>query len=127
MNRENISAMSDEHSSWLSALDFYRDELGILKERLTEVAGKNNQKEIGADIEHYENQVKVQGEQLDVLHHDIHQILAKAAQQAQANSAGYIDAGLIKAHDLEKGKFEATEKAINGLRKDFHRFAAKWM
>jgi hypothetical protein len=127
MVKENISMMSDEHTSWLSALDFYKQELNTVKERLTEIAGKNTSKELGADIEHYENQLKVQSENIDKLSHDIHSNLAKSAAQARNSSAGYIDSALIAEHNRQKDKFLAEERVINALRQDFIRFASKWM
>jgi hypothetical protein len=36
----SIKHVSNEHSDWLRALDFYKEELNVLKTRLTEVAGK---------------------------------------------------------------------------------------
>jgi len=127
MIKENISAMSDEHTGWLSALDFYKQDLNILKRRLTEIAGKNTGKEMASDIDHYENQVNIQTENIDKLHHDINENLAKSATQAKNNSAGYIDAELLKEHSRQKERFVSEEKVINELRQDFNRFASKWM
>lgn len=127
MIKERISAMSDAHSEWLKALEFYKDDLNILKERLTEIAGKNTGKDAEAQMEHYENQLKVQLQNIDNLHHEILANLSKTAAQAQENTAGYVDAALIKADDLQKEAFTAIEKVINELRQDFNAFAAKWM
>lgn len=119
--------MSDEHTSWLSALDFYKQELGVIKNRLTEVAGKNTSHAIAGDIEHFENQVKVQFENIDILRHEINDNLSKAAGQAKENIAGYVDSGLLKIHDGQKEQFASLEKVITELRQDFNRFASKWM
>jgi len=127
MQKENISTMGHEHSSWLSALDFYKQELNTMKERLTEIAGKNTDKELAANIEHYENQFKIQDDNIDNLHHDINVTLSKSANQAKNNSAGYVDAELLKEHAIQKDKFLAEEHIINTLRQNFNRFAAKWM
>lgn len=127
MNKGNISAMSFEHSSWLRALDFYKQELNILRERLTEVAGKNTGKDTAGQTEHFENQVTVQNENIDTLRHNINENLARSASQAQENKAGYIDADLIKKHEEQRDQFLAVEKVVNELRKDFNVFAAKWM
>ena len=127
MIKENISAMTDEHTGWLSALVFYKEELNILKKRLTEIAGKNTNKELGPEIEHFENQVNIQSENIDNLHHDINENLSKAAAQAQNNSAGYVDAGLLKTHEGQREKFLTEERTVNELRQNFNRFASKWM
>ncbi len=119
--------MADEHNNWLRALEFYKSELKNLKERLTEIAGKYTSKEVGAEIEHFENQMKVQVENIDTLHHEINNDLAKIADQAKENAAGYVDVTLIDMLNGCKDKFLATEKVINDLRHDFNRFASEWM
>ena len=127
MTKTNITSMSDEHTSWLSALEFYKGELKIAKERLTEIAGKNTADDAVKETEHFENQLKVQNENIDELHHAISDNLAKAAAQAQEKNAGYIDTVLVITHNHQKGKFLSLEKVINELRHEFNLFAAKWM
>ncbi len=119
--------MSDEHTGWLSALDFYKQDLQYLKRRLTEIAGKNTGKGPAAEIEHYENQISVRTENIDTLRHDINETLAKSAAQAMQNSAGYIDAALLKEHVKQKELFLTEELIINELRQNFNHFASKWM
>ncbi len=127
MVKEKISALSDEHTTWLSSLDFYKQELIGMKTRLTEIAGKYTSKDVAVDVEHFENQLKVQNENIDLLHHDINANLAKVAIQLKENSAGYIDTELVKNHDSQKESFGSLEHVINELRKSFNTFAAKWM
>ncbi len=127
MTKEKVTDLSSQHNSWLSALDFYKQELNIIKTRLTELAGKNTGKEMSAQVEHFENQVKVQGLNVDELRHNINETLAKTAAQAKENSAGYVDAALIQ-EDAKHGEmFATTEKVINELRQEFNRFASQWM
>jgi hypothetical protein len=127
MTKEKITAMGDEHINWLNALEFYKQELGILRERLTEIAGKNTGKEASAEVEHFENQIKVQLENIDLLHHEINENLVKSAAQAHENKAGYISTDLVEIHNKQKEKFDTTEKVIKDLRHDFNRFATQWM
>ena len=67
MTKEKISVISDEHQSWLSALVFYKDELNVLRGRLTEIASKNTSKELLAQVEHFENSITLQQENIDIL------------------------------------------------------------
>lgn len=127
MIKENISAMSDEHTGWLSALEFYKGELSFIKNRLTEIAGKNTDKEVGAQVEHFENQVKVQTQNVDHLRHDIVENLAKAVAQLKESNAGYIDTELVKEHTRQKERFFTEERVVNEFRQEFNRFATQWM
>ena len=127
MNKANIATMGDEHSAWLRALDFYKQELNIVKNRLTEVAGKNTGGTITKDIEHFENQIKVQVNNIDNLHHAINDNLSRSVAQAKNNAAGYIDSALLTAHTDQHGQYTSLEQTINDLRQEFNRFASKWM
>ncbi len=127
MNKERISAMSDEHNAWLNGLSFYKDELVGIKAKLTEIAGKYTSNEVGSEVEHFQNQLLVQGENIDRLHHNINDNLAKVAADVKANAAGYVETALVEAHDAQKETFTSLETVINALRAEFNVFAAKWM
>ena len=127
MNRVSITHMNNKHNDWLRALDFYKDELGIMKGRLTEIAGKNTAPDTMKQIEHFENQIKVQINNVDGLSHSIRENIALAGVQAGENSAGYIDSKLLTQHDHLGVTFYAEEKIFNQIRQEFNQFAAAWM
>ncbi|MCB0695855.1 MAG: hypothetical protein KDC07_00740 [Chitinophagaceae bacterium] len=122
----SIPQINVEHSDWLRNLDFYKGELQILKERLTEVAGKNTGDEAAKGAEHFENQFKIQTTNIDTLRHDISQHLDTTAAQAE-KSAGHVEQGVLDDHDALRERYIAEEKTINDLRHEFYRYAAKWM
>ena len=64
MNKVSITHINNSHGDWLRSLDFYKQELGVLKGRLTEVAGKNT----GADVivETLKLIKKIRGIQIDI-------------------------------------------------------------
>ncbi len=127
MTKEKVSVISDEHQNWLGALVFYKDELNVLRGRLTEIASKNTSKELLAQVEHFENSITLQQENIDILKHDINLNLIEIAKQLQTNKAGYVENELHKLHTQQKDRFETTEKVIGELRHDFNRFAVRWM
>ncbi len=119
--------MSNAHNDWLRALDFYKQELGILRGRLTEVAGKNTDAEAMKQVEHFENQFKIQVNSIDTLAHNINKHITAIGTQAQEAKAGYIDGELFTQHNELHNSFSAEEKIIQELRANFNVFAAKWM
>ncbi len=127
MEKISIAHVSNAHSDWLRALNFYKDEIGILKNRLTEIAGKNTSREVLRDVEHFENQFKLQKDNIQVLSHDIKQNVKSIKKQAEESSAGYIDGELAEQHNTFNDKFFGEEKIINELRQEFNEFAAQWM
>ncbi|MCB0700020.1 MAG: hypothetical protein H6551_00405 [Chitinophagales bacterium] len=126
MSMTSIKHLNNEHNDWLRALSFYKDELDILKERLTEVAGKNTGDEASQQADHFENQIKIQVTNIDTLRHDINTNLARVAEEVK-DTAGHVEGELIAEHDALRDRFISEEKTINELRHEFNRYAAKWM
>lgn len=126
MSMTSIPHANVEHSDWVRNLDFYKQELDILKGRLTEVAGKNTGDEASKGAEHFENQFKIQITNIDTLRHDINTHLSEIAGQAAA-SAGHIEKAELDSHNALRNRYIAEEKTINDLRHEFYRYAAKWM
>jgi hypothetical protein len=127
MSKISITHMSNAHNDWLRALAFYKQELSILKQRLTEVAGKNSHSDVLKQVEHFENQFDIQANNINKLSHDIKANVSNAGIEAKASGAGYIDGDLLTQHTAIGQKFEAEEKTINELRHSFTQFAAQWM
>jgi len=123
----SITHFGNSHNEWLRAMDFYKGELNILKTRLTEIAGRNTDKDMLAKVEHFENQFKVQQENIDILVHDIKVNLSAISKEAAAASAGYIDGDLLTKHNALSTRYAAEEKVINQLRHEFNEFASIWM
>jgi hypothetical protein len=60
-----------ENQDWLKRLDFYKEDLIILRERLDEVTTKNNDADFLKSVEHFENQFIIQRNHIDELAHQI--------------------------------------------------------
>lgn len=124
MEKVSISHMSNAHTDWLRGLDFYKEELGILKNRLTEIAGKNTNREVMKEVEHFENQFDIQAENIHKLNHDIKNNVKLASREAHNSGAGYIDGYLLEQHVYLGERYVSEEKTIGELRQSFNRFAS---
>ena len=69
--RENIYTQHAENADWMNRLAFYKEEITILKELLAEIAQKNTSQETLKTVEHFQNQLIVQRNNLDELAHNI--------------------------------------------------------
>jgi len=127
MKKISITHVNNAHNDWIRALDFYKQELNILKSRLSEIAGKNSAADVLKQVEHFENAFKVQRDNIDRLNHDVHLNVVSIGNQLQESKAGYIDAALLTQHNNLHERFTAEEKAINELRHQFTQFSADWM
>ena len=123
----SITHISNAHNDWLRSLDFYKSEINVLKGRLTEIAHKNTHPEVMEQVEHFENQFKVQTDNIEQLAHDINRNIAITGKEAHNAKAGFVDGELLVQHNNLKTKFMAEEKTVNELRHEFMQFAAKWM
>ncbi len=127
MKKINISHVNNEHNYWLRSLNFYKTEVSILKGILTEIARKNTGAEVMKTVEHFENQFKIQTDNIDRLSHTIHVNIDRISTQAQQSNAGYIDAGLLTEHNALSGKFESEVRVITDTISSFRKFASEWM
>ena len=127
MERISIKHVNNLHNDWLHALGFYKQELDIMRNRLTEVAGKNTGSEMLTHVEQFENQIQLKKENIDVLTHNIKENVSRISAQAEESPAGYIDGDLQFIHNNLGDNFKREEISINELRHSFNTFAAQWL
>lgn len=124
--RVNIRHWHSAHNDWLRALNFYKDEIAILSQRLTEIAGKNTSREAGAQIEHFQNQFIVCRNNIEELEHVVKLNLSRIGDEITAQS-GFVDSELVNKLESERKIFLEEEKVINEVRHAFNLFCAEWM
>jgi hypothetical protein len=123
---KTIYQLHEEHKTWLNKLLFYKDELLIMKNRLSEVAQKNTSSEVLALVDHFNNQLIIQKEQIDILHHDIksHESYLEAAVRMNTNA---IENTKFSDHKKHRESIAVFEKIFKELREELIDFLSKWM
>jgi len=124
--KTSIYSQHFEHTEWLNALSFYKDELQIMKKRLDEIVKKNNAKDVLAQVEHFQNQFIIQEKNADDLREDIKDDEKKLAANVISNPIA-TDHRKIEDHSFERGEVTVFEKNFEDLRKEFKTFLFKWM
>ena len=115
-----------EHTDWLRAIDFYKDDLSLLQKRLAEVAFKNNRESVQAGVEHFQNQFIIQKNNLDELQHYVNEHIVHVQDKySEPHPAPGND--LLAEHEKRKSEFISLEKTMTNLRHEFNIFLAKWM
>ena len=127
MKKISIANVKYNNAYLLRALDFYKLEIGILKERLTEIARRNTNQNVMKMVEHFQNQFIVQLENIDKLAHNIKINTEQIAFAAKQPNAGYIDETLVTQAATLRQDFSHEEKTIADLRHEFNEFAVDWM
>lgn len=126
MKEINIKHIANLHSDALRALDFYKQDIVILRRRLEEIAADNTGHEVAVKVEYFQNQFLIQSNNIDELKHNLNQNLAKVEEQVKS-SAGFLYQSLASENAEIYEQYLSLEKIINEIRQEFNRFASRWM
>lgn len=124
--KKTIYQLHDEHKIWKNKLAFYKDEIAIMTNRISEIAKKNTSKEVLAFVEHFQNQLIVQKEQIDIIGHNIG-IHEAALEAAATKNPTNVDHEKFEDHSGQRSDVETFERIFNELRKELISFLSKWM
>lgn len=123
-NLKSIHEVHDQINEWLKSLDFVTDELGVFKNRLSEVSSKNNKLEVRAQIEHFENQFIMRKEQVDEYRHMLkeqqHELTKKAANHPFTTDNHFLRENLETAD-----KINSFTAAVKEMKDEFNEFLGK--
>lgn len=126
MTTKPITQLHIEHNTWLMKLDFYADEVIIMTKRLEEVASKNTAKDILAQVEHFQNQLILQKENIDEIRHAIKDHENYLENRINENPTA-SDHRSVNDHPKMRENVNAFEKIFNELRHEFLAFLSKVM
>ncbi len=121
-----VSNISAEHSSWLRGIEFYQDEIKIMRRRLSEVSNKNTARDVKKRVEQFQNQFKVHEEQLHKLKHSVSGH-AKNIDSDMIAHHGQLERATVAEHDSMRDDYVNTEKLFNEMRHDFNHFLSKYL
>ncbi len=126
MEKAFIYDQHQKHEDWLNRISFYKEEITILRERLTELTSKNNAPDFLKSVEHFENQFKIQRNNLDELNHSIKQNENALVEEIKSNPVA-VDHRKIEVNSEDEDFMGYFEKNFAELRSEFNTFSAKWM
>jgi tRNA U34 5-carboxymethylaminomethyl modifying enzyme MnmG/GidA len=124
--KATIYHQHSENQDWLKRLDFYKEEIIILKERLDEVTTKNNASDFLKDVEHFQNQFIVQRNNIDELGHSIKMNEQRLVNEVNANPVA-VDHRKVENHETEADFIGYFEKNFAEFRTEYNKFLSKWM
>ncbi len=125
-NKKLIINQHHENQDWLSRLNFYKEEIEILKERLSEVTLKNNAPDVLAKVEHFQNQFIIKRNNIDELVHAIKVNENTLVREIQKNEVA-SDHRTAEYHEEESDFLYYFESNFATLRAEFNHFISKWM
>lgn len=119
-----MEVLHQEHLEWLNKLDFYKDDIAILKRRIEEVASKNTGHDVMAMIEHFQNQLIIQRNELDEFRHAIkeHENEVEAAVKSNPTAT---NRQRLSDDPMLRTRMERYETIFNEMRMELYRFLSK--
>lgn len=115
-----------EHTQWKRELLFWVDELKFFNQELGEIVSKWTDKDVLAQLEHFQNQFIRQSEVIDTLLHDIriHEDDMAAHLKKEEN---VLNVEHAKQHQAFHEKMNTQRNIYNDLKKDFFKYLSKNM
>jgi len=114
------------YREWLNRLAFYKDELKIMQNRIAEIAERNTKTDVLAQVEHFQNMLIIQKNQIDRLRHDTDKQEEELVNLALKNPVA-SDHRRVEFHPEQKQKIELFEKIFNELRHELIHWLTKVM
>lgn len=126
METKKIYELHEEHKEWLNNLAFYKDEIKVMQNRISEVASKNSAADVLKQIEHFQNQLIIQRNNIDELSHSIKDHENYLENRVNENPTA-VDHRKVNDHPKMRDSYTSFDKVFNELRKELNAFLAKWM
>lgn len=119
--KESIAQLYHLCEDWKRELQFYKDEIPVLKQRLDEVASKNTGNEIMLKVSHFENKFKIMNQNMDELLHDVNLKIESLRGQAEAKP-NYINVKMIEHESALEDLMHITASDFYDTKKEYYKF-----
>ena len=126
MRTEKVYSQHEENKEWASSLAFYKDEIKVMESRLEEIVSKNTSKDILLKIEHFQNQLIIQTDQISNISHDLNLNNDAINSEVQKNPTA-VDHRSMNDHTFIREGMRAFEKLFSELKTDLYMHLSKWM
>ncbi len=120
------SNMHFEHKQWNRELAFWKDELKSFNNRLSELVTRWTNKDVLAQLEHYQNEFVLHGGVIEDLQEIIEEHETRIAGQSKTGEDA-LDTQLAKKHIEFRNRIETQRHIYAELKKGFFRFLEKYM
>jgi len=120
----NIQDLHFEHNVWSNELKFADDELRFFEGRLSALVQKNQDKEMLARLEQFQNQFIREKEVHDQLLRDIH--VHEQAFSQKLKTEAKIEEAFFQEHQRLRDQMTIFRKIFAELKGNFFQFLTKW-
>ena len=123
-----IRSLHLEYQLWTRELVFYKEEIKIFEEHLTNILERNaNDNAVPVQVEHFQNQFILQKEVIDFLKHDLHVSERQLARFVSDLSGEGIEGIKMDNHGRLRERMSTFRKIFRKMKQEFRRFEMQWM
>lgn len=122
--KTSLNALHHQGNDWLRELEFYKDELALLTTRLEEVASKNTDKDVLAQVEHFQNKFVLLRQQIDELKHDVNKRNSDVTELSK-DKPTHVTENYINANSKLQNGMLGLVQSIATTRFEFNEFLSK--
>ncbi|HEY1045518.1 MAG TPA: hypothetical protein VGF79_03705 [Bacteroidia bacterium] len=122
--KESIAHLHALCEDWKRDLQFYKDEIPVLRKRLEEVVSKNTSDDVLKNVEHFENKFKIMNLNYDELLHDINLKKDTLSGQAEAQ-AKYINVKMFEKDEEMESSMQDIASDFYDTKKSYYRFLSQ--
>lgn len=126
MKTEKVYSQHEENKEWANKLSFYKDELKIMEKRLGEIVSKNTATDVLAKLEHFQNQLIIQKDELAKLSHALNIDLDKINAEVKKNPVA-VDHRSMEDHTDIRENMQTFERLFGELKTELYAYVGKWM
>jgi LEA14-like dessication related protein len=119
--KKHLSDLHVAHSDWAVQLNFYTDEIKILQGRLGEISAISTDASQKVKVGHFESQLIIQQNELDVLLHDI-QVEEDTLVQSALDNTVAVDHRLMTYDVTLEDRITTFSTLFTDLRKEMNDF-----
>ncbi|MBS1612476.1 MAG: hypothetical protein JST49_06610 [Bacteroidetes bacterium] len=122
--KTSLNALHHQGNDWLRELEFYKDELALLTTRLEEVASKNTDKDVLAQVEHFQNKFVLLRQQIDELKHDVNKRNSDVTELSK-DKPTHVTENYVNANSKLQNGMLGLVQSIATTRFEFNEFLSK--
>lgn len=123
--KKHIADLYPELKEWEGYTLFVKDEIRSFNKKLEEVAVNYTNKDVPAEVEHFQNQFIRQNEACDELLHELHLSEHVFAELSQKNPASTHV--ILNDHLPLREKVESHKLIFTDLKHEYHNFLSRYL
>lgn len=108
---------------WKRELKYFKQEMTFFRGKLDEVASKNTNMDVLAQVEHFENKFLIMSGNINEAMHDV-KLKSKSITERAEAQPNYINVKMIGGREEIQDEMDMVSKDFYQTKKDYYRFLA---